>query len=535
MRAVGARAQRLRRAAEVARIARRSGLRRVLREVGVVGDRPATREGAEEFRKGLEELGTTYVKLGQLLSSRPDLLPDIYIEELSKLVDDAPPVPFSEIERTIEDEVGRDVFARIDAEPLASASVAQVHPALLADGREVVVKVRRPGVLEQVNLDLDVMRTTVRFLHRHSETAQLLQLEALADELEVHLRAELDLSEEAHNTEIVARAIADFPELTVATVVHPYVTEKVLVLERIHGTKVTAEHGLPTEQAQRLAREFFRAYIRQVTLEGVYHADPHRGNVFITSEGRLALLDFGLLGRLDDETRTTLSLLLLAIARNRADDVASLILGLSLTTLDSDEAAFVHELRRKLPRYHWRPLAGIRAGEALADLQRICLRYGIRLPPPFALVGKTLAQADSIARMLDPTLDPIALLEDEAQNLMLTEAERNLEPEHVLSLVFTQLGPLTRLPRRIGQIADRLETGTLKVGIAPTDLDDLEHVTRSVANRIGAALIVVGLLLSSALLARIHDLQWMAFGGFCLAVVLGVYMVWKIIRTPGEL
>lgn len=535
MPSVGARAQRLKRAVEVTRVARRSGLRRVLREVGVVGERPATREGAEAFRQGLEELGTTYVKLGQLLSSRPDLLPDVYIEELTRLVDDAPPVPFEEIERVIHEELGNDVFARVDPEPLASASIAQVHPALLADGREVVVKVRRPGVLEQVDVDLDVMRTTVRFLHRHSETAQLLQLEALADELEVHLRGELDLTEEAHNTELVARVIAEFQDLTVARVARPHVTEKVLVLERIHGEKVTQAHDLRPEQAQRLAREFFRAYIRQVTVEGVYHADPHRGNVLLTTDGRLALLDFGLLGRLDDETRTTLSLLLLAIARNRADDVAALLLGLSLTTLQSDEAGFLHELRRKLPRYHWRPLAGIRAGEALADLQRICLRYGIKLPPSFALVGKTLAQADSIARTLDPTLDPIALLEDEARNLMLIEAERNLAPEHLMSMLFTQLGSLTRLPRRVGQIADRLETGTLKVGVVPADLEDVEHVLRSMSNRIGASIIVLGLLLSSALLARVHALQWMAFAGFCIATAFGLYMVWKIVRTPGEL
>lgn len=532
---MGARAQRLKRGLEVTRVARRGGLRRVLREVGVVGRGPATRERAVEFRRALEELGTTFVKLGQLLSSRPDLLPDVYIDELSKLVDDAPPVPFEEIARTIDEDLGPDTFARIEREPLASASIAQVHAALLKDGREVVVKVRRPGVVEQVDVDLDVMRSTVRFLQRHSETAQLLQLEALADELEVHLRAELDLNEEAYNTELVGRIIADFPELTVAQVIRPHVTERVLVLERIHGEKVGPAHGLSVEQAERLAREFFRAYILQVTVEGVYHADPHLGNVLLTEDGRLALLDFGLLGRLDDETRTTLSLLLLAIARNRADDVASLIIGLSLTTLDSDEAGFVHELRRKLPRYHWRPLSGIRAGEALADLQRICVTYGIRLPPSFALVGKTLAQADSIARSLDPQLDPIALLEDQAQSLMLTEAERRLEPDQLLSLLFTQLGPLMRLPRRIGQIADRAEQGTLKVGIVPADLADAEHMARSVANRIGAALIVVGLLLSSALLARVRDLQWVALGGFCLAALVGLYMMWKIIRTPGEL
>jgi ubiquinone biosynthesis protein len=144
----------------------------------------------------------------------------------------------------------------------------------------------------------------------------------------------------------------------------------------------------------------------------VYHADPHRGNVLLTEDGRLALLDFGLLGRLDEDTRRTLSLLLLAIAQNRGDDVGDLILELSLTSISSDEPGFRAEIRRKLPRYHWRPLASIRAGEALADLQRISLRYGIRLPTAFALVGKTLSQADSIARTLEPELDPIELLEE---------------------------------------------------------------------------------------------------------------------------
>jgi len=272
-----------------------------------------------------------------------------------------------------------------------------------------------------------------------------------------------------------------------------------------------------------------------VTVEGVYHADPHRGNVLLSDDGRLVLLDFGLLGRLDDDTRRQLSLLLLAIAQNRADDVADLILSLSLTTMDSDEAAFVHELRRKLPRYHWRALSGIRAGEALADLQRISLRHGIRLPTAFALVGKTLSQADSIARVLDPAMDPIALMEEDALEVMLIEAERWLEPNRLLAWAYTQAEPLARMPRRLGQLASRLESGTLKVGVAPTDLEDLEGVVRSAANRIGSSIIVAALLVSSALIARVHDLRWLAAVGFALSFVLGLYMVWKIIRTPGEL
>jgi ubiquinone biosynthesis protein len=530
---VGARIQRARRAVHVARVARRSRLLRVLREIGVAGDRPATLEGAQEFRRALEELGTTYIKLGQLLSSRPDLLPDVYIEELSRLVDEIPPVRFSEIEPVIDAEIGLDAFARIDPEPVAAASIAQIHRALTAKGRDVVVKVRRPGIEEQVELDLAVIRSTASLLEGRSERAQLLQLTALADELEVHLRAELDFTEEAYNTDVIARLVREFEALRVPEVIRPYVTERVLVLEWIDGRKVTRDHGLLPERAAALAREFFRAYIHQVTLEGVYHADPHRGNVLITADERLALLDFGLLGRLDDDTRRSLALLLLAVAQNRADDVADLLLGLSLTSLSSDDPGFVHELRRKLPRYHWRPLAGIRAGEALADLQRIAVNFGIRLPPSFALVGKTLSQADSIARTLDETLDPIALLDEEALSLMVREAERRLEPNTLFSYALIQLDSVARLPRRISDVVDRLETGTLKVGVSPTGLDSLEHVLRSVANRLGAAMIVVGILIASALMARVSDA--VALVGFVVAAVLGLYMVWKIIRTPGEL
>src|SRR5213082_2353842 len=194
---MGARTARLRRAVHVARVARRGSLFRTLREIGVVGSRPATPEGARAFRHALEELGTTYIKLGQLLSSRPDLLPDVYIEELSKLVDEVDaPVAFADIDAVVRADLGDDVFASIGPEPLATASIAQTHRGLLKSGREVVLKVRRPRIVEQVELDLSLLRSTARFASGKSETAQLLQLEALSDELEVHLRAELDFVEE---------------------------------------------------------------------------------------------------------------------------------------------------------------------------------------------------------------------------------------------------------------------------------------------------------------------------------------------------
>jgi ubiquinone biosynthesis protein len=532
---VGARLERARRALYVGRVARRSGILRVLAEIGVVGQRDATLEGARNFRHALEELGTTYIKLGQLLSSRPDLLPDVYIDELSRLVDEVAPVPFAEIESVIRADIGDAVFASIDPEPLATASIAQAHRALLKSGRDVVIKVRRPGIVEQVELDLSVLRSTARLLEGHSATAQLLQVEALADELEVHLRQELDFVQEAYNTELIAGLLEPYDRLTAPQVIRPHVTERVLVLEWIDGRKVTETHGVAPDLAADLARQFFSAYVLQVVEKGVYHADPHQGNVLLTEDGRLALLDFGLLGRIDEDTRSGLSLLLLAIAQNRADDVADLIISLSLTGIDADQPGFVHDVRRKLPRFHWRPLAAIRAGQSLADLQRIALVHHIALPTSFALVGKTLAQADAVARTLDPTMDPMALLENEALEMMLTETERRLEPNRLFSYLYTQLDPLTRMPRRLGHVLSELEQGSLKIGVVPTGLGELEANLRSIANRVGAAIIVGSLLLASAILARVHRFEWLAFSGFCLAAVIGLYMVWKIIRTPGEL
>ncbi len=530
---MGQRGRRTRRALEVGRVARRGRLLRVLAEVGAVGDKPATREGAQAFRQALEELGTTFVKLGQLLSSRPDLLPDVYIAELEHLVDDVPPFPIEDARRIIDEEIGLELFARLDEKPLACASIAQIHSGLLRTGREVVVKVRRPGIVEEVALDLELLRSLTSFAENRSQTARLLQLSALADELETHLTAELNFVEEAHGSELIAQIVGEHDGLLVPEVIHPYVTESVLVQERVVGERVIEQHGLDSERASDLARQLFGAYVEQITVHGVYHADPHRGNILLTDDGRLALLDFGLIGRLDDDTRRALGLLLLALAQNRADDVGDLILGLSLTTLSSDEAGFVHELRRKLPRYHWRPLSGIRAGEALSDLQRIALAHGIALPTSFALVGKTLSQADSVARALDPELDPIELLEEDGMEVMLRETERRLEPSNLLALAYTQAEPLLRMPRRLVQLASRLETGTLKVGIQPTGLKELEHVARSVANRLGAAMIISALLVASALMARVNE--GVALVGFILSVGLGLFELWRILRTPGDL
>jgi len=224
---MGVRRRRTQRALEVGRVARRGRLLRILGEVGAVGERPATPEGARAFRAGLEELGTTFVKLGQLLSSRPDLLPDVYIEELEQLVDDVAPFPFEEARRIIDEDIGLDLFARLVEKPLACASIAQIHSGLLRTGREVVVKVRRPGIETQVALDLELLRSLMSFAEGRSQTARLLQLKALADELETHLIAELNLVEEAFGSEVIAKIVAEHEQLLVPASLAPWIRSSI--------------------------------------------------------------------------------------------------------------------------------------------------------------------------------------------------------------------------------------------------------------------------------------------------------------------
>lgn len=368
-------------------------------------DRPYT--APEHVRLALEDLGPTFVKLGQLLSSRADVLPPAYQVELASLQDAAPPEPPGTVESVIEAELGRpvaEVFAWFDAAPMAAASIGQAHAARLADGTEVVVKVRRPGAVGQVATDLAVLEQTAAVAARCLPAARRLDVAGLVDELARTLRAELDYRMEAGNAERFASDLSGDPAVHVPAVYRQASTERVLTLERIDGIKVSDLDALDAAGIDRrvLARRIVDVILAMVFEHGFFHADPHPGNLFVEPDGRLGLVDFGMVGALDPPTRAGLVRLFVATASGDAAALAGELLGLGTAAAPVDTPALTGDLGRLLARVTSVPLGELRLGPLLQAELAIVRRHRLRLPPELALLVKTAAMTEGLAALLDP-------------------------------------------------------------------------------------------------------------------------------------
>lgn len=355
----------------------------------------------------LEDLGPTFVKLGQLLSSRADVLPPAYQTELARLQDAAPPEPPGTFEAVIEAELGRpagDVFARFDATPLAAASIGQAHAAALADGTEVVVKIRRPGAVAQIEVDLAVLETAANAATRWLAIARRTDVAGLVGELARTLRAELDYRVEAANAERFAANFASDPTVHVPAVRHEASSEQVITLERVDGVKVSDLAALDAAGVDRsaLARKIVDVVLAMVFEHGFFNADPHPGNLFVQPDGRLGLVDFGMVGTLEPTTRTRLVGLFVATAAGDATSLAEELLGLGTATGPVDREGLTRDLSGLLGQVTSVPLGEVRLGPLLQAELAIVRRHRLRLPPELALLAKTAAMTEGLAGLLDP-------------------------------------------------------------------------------------------------------------------------------------
>jgi ubiquinone biosynthesis protein len=474
---------------------------------GLVGRAPAdARTPSENLRLALEELGPTFIKLGQLLSTRADLLPPDYRAELTKLLDAAPAVPSNVIEEIVEHELHAPVdtaFASFDAVPLACASVGQAHTATLRDGTEVVVKVRRPHVVEDMEQDLEIIRNFAARASRRSKTAARHDVVGLADEFVHVLRAQLDYLQEARNAERFSANFASDPWVQIPRTFPDLTTSRVITLERIRGMKITDLTALDEAGLDRHALAERTALIvsKMIFEDGFFHADPHPGNFFIEPTGRVGIVDFGMVGTLDDRSRQQLGRLLSGFVRRDPGRLADALLALGTSTGVVDRARLREDLATLLARYFGRSIGEVSLRSAIGEILEIVRRHRLKVPPDLSLLFTVLIIAEGIVAELDPEFRFAEALAPYARRHLVSgissaDMIRRLEQ---LGVDLAELA--TELPPRLNRLSEAIETGGLEVQLRPDDMNALLARADRLGNRVAASVLLAAAISGGVRLA----------------------------------
>ena len=516
--------QLLGRAARIGQVMARHGLRELFGSAPADGDVPA-RVQAKRFRSALEELGPTFAKLGQILSTRPDLLPPAFIEELATLQDRVTPLTEAEVVSVMEQELGvpwEDVFDTIDPTPLAAGTIGQAHRATLAGGARVVVKVQRPGAEADILQDLGLLELFVRKTADRPVFRQVVDLPAIAEHLSASLRRELDFRQEAGNLERMKAALAGYPRLDVPSLYGELTSARLLVMEEVQGIPVReAPHGAARKEA---ARQLLESYYRQILVDGFFHADPHPGNLMWWND-KIYLLDLGMVGEVDPEVRELLLLVLSAFWHEDSAFLTEVTLMLSgdERAPDVDLEAFGSELNDLIERQRRLSLQEMELGSILQEMSEISIRHGVRLPASLALTGKALAQMQLATAELDPSLDAFKVAGDFVLRTLTERIRRSANPRQLF-----YEGQKLRL--RAARLADAIERVTgarpgpkLQVDFRGTE--PLEGAIRRAGQRVALALVAAAALVASAVTAGTeHVAGWvpatLGVGGALLTVVL---------------
>ena len=494
------------------------------------------------LRLALEELGTTFIKLGQILSTRADLLPPDYLSELTKLQDAAPPVPFEAIREELVAELGQpieSVFAEFDPEPLAAASIGQAHAATLPDGTEVVVKIRRPGVVEQVNEDLEILKELATTASRHWEFADQYDLVGLVEEFSQTLRSELDYIREGHSAERFAENFSSDPGIHVPRVFWETTTSRVLTLERIRGIKINDLDGLDKQGTDRrwLAKYATNVVLKMVCEHGFFHADPHPGNFFIEPNGVIGLIDFGMVGVLDERTQERLADLLIGINHQDADRLVDVFVGLGVTRKRIDRALVRRDVEKLLSTYWDLPLGELRITDLLNDVFSAMRRHQMHLPSNLALLFKTVIMVEGLGVKLDPEFHLTAVLGPYAERLV----EREYSPLRLArslgraGLDFARLG--VEMPQQLRRIVSAAEDGNFQILMRPEGFGPIVDRLERIANRIVLGVIAAAFINGLAVLVSVYrppgweNWAWIVFAfGFLCALLTGTYLAWTILK-----
>lgn len=538
----------LERYVEIGRILARHGWENFLSRIGLAdifslrhryGGVPP---GPEQVKETLEELGPTFIKLGQVLSTRPDIIPPEYASALETLQDDAAGVPINEIKKVIEEEFGmppNQVFSYFDESPLAAASLGQTHLAILHDNREVVVKIQRPGIQRIIQNDMEIISGIVRFLEQHFPRLSDYNLSDLVDEFSITLKHETDYTREGRNGDRFKDIFKDVPYIKLAETIWEYTTPRVLTQGRLCGIKINDIDEILVKgyNPDVIANNLSNIFLKMVFEDGFFHADPHPGNLVVMEDNTIGLLDYGMVGSLDNDLRLNITMLMSEYVQQNSSKFAEMLLSMGSSPLDMDRKSYARSIDRLLREYYGSPLGEVRMGEVLSRAVNISAKYKIRLPASLGLLVKVILGVESIDRLLNPDYDFAYALKP--------YINQSIKHEFTLSQIKTQLVNslihwkwlMSELPHRTSEVLDHMANGSFRIIFKHEGLDiPTRDIDRS-ANRLsisfvtGASIVASALILSANIGPTWNGYSVLGLFGFVVSFIFSVVLVISIIRA----
>jgi ubiquinone biosynthesis protein len=497
---------------------------------------------AVRVRMVLEELGPTFLKMGQILSTRPDILPVEFMQELSKLQDEVPPFPYSEVQATIQKEFNKSVgqkFSSFDEQPLAAASIGQVHKAKMPDGKNVVVKIQRPGIQRTIKVDLEIMMHLAGLMELHLEGWDIQRPTRIVEEFARTLEKELDYTLEAAHMERFARQFEDEPAVYVPQVYREATTSRVLTMEHISGIKASDIDRLEKEGLDRseIARQGLILIMKQIFVHGFFHADPHPGNIFVLPDNVICYIDFGMMGRLDLEMRERFADLLMSIVHRDEREATKVLLRLTLSEEEPNYPALQRDTAEFMDKHCYRPLKDVDLGALLHQLLEMATKHRLGVPPDLFLMIKALSTVEGLGRILDPDLDVIEQATPFIKHIQLNRIHPRRIAKDMASSGTDLFHLLKDIPGEVRTILKLARQGKVKIEFEHRGLEPMIAANDRISNRLSFAVVLASLVIGSGLIVlsgippKWHEIPVIGLTGFLVAGAMGFWLLISIMRS----